>query len=154
MKSQEVINHILNLSEFSKLKAQTTATKALKAYLGTSKQKLVRYAYISDDCLYIGATPGIGTNELKHDSIINSIKIYLNKYFLQMDSNFKPILKVKVFAVREKKREIFRQNSSFKLSEKAIGSFKNHCKDEKLKEIFEKMREVLQNKAQNSGILQ
>lgn len=154
MKSQEVIEHIFNLSEFSKLKAQSTATKALKAYLGAHKQKLVRYAYISDDCLYIGAMPGIGAQELKHDSIIISIKNFLNDYFLRIDSDFKPISRVKVFAVREKKREIICENSTFKLDERAIGSFKIECKDEKLKEIFEKMKSVLQQKAQNSGSVQ
>ena len=105
MKASEVINHIFSLREFYTLSVINKTTKALKVVLGKSKEGLVRYAYIRNDCLYIATRAPFATQELKHDNIINSIKYSLNMYFKAQNDKFSEIKEIKFFVPKFKEPE-------------------------------------------------
>lgn len=152
MKANEVIEHIFTLPQFKALGWQNKATRALKLILGKSKESLVRYAYIRGDCLYIAVRAPFAAQELKHDSIINSIKNALNTYFKTQNdkfykSEFSEIKNVKIFVPKYKEPKIFiAQTKPFILDEKATGYFKIHSKEPKLQSIFKEIQKVLKEK--------
>ncbi len=146
MKASEVINHIFSLREFYALSVINKTTKALKVVLGKSKEGLVRYAYIRNDCLYIAVCAPFAAQELKHDSIINSIKYSLNMYLKAQNNEFYEIKNVKIFVAKHKEPKNSAQNQPLNLEEKASGYFKIHCSKPELSGIFEKIQKILKER--------
>lgn len=149
MKASEIINHILNLPKFFELKEQSITTKALKLILGKSKEKLIRYGYIKDECLYICVSTPFALQELKHDSSTNSIKNFLNMYFsshAELKPGFSKIKSVRLFVAKQKEAKIIVEKSSPKLKEQAKGNFEIKCQDSELKELFEQIKKTVRKK--------
>lgn len=145
MRVDEIINHILNLPGFYKLKNVNYTTKVLKSYLGGRKSAFVRYAYIRANCLYIAVYTNHGLQELKHDSTAFGIKDFLNSNAKKLDLPIKSIEIVKIFI--DSSQPFLSQNISVPtmpaMPELAKGEFEIKCKDEDLKEIFEQIREIV-----------
>lgn len=142
MRIDEIINHILNLPGFYKVKNVNYTTKVLKSYLGGRKSAFVRYAYIRANCLYIAVYTNHGLQELKHDSTAFGIKDFLNYNAKKLDLPIKSIEIVKIF-IDSSQPFISEPISIPTMPELAKGEFEIKCKDENLKEIFEQIREIV-----------
>ena len=145
MRASVVINHILNLPSFYKLKNYNVTTKALRAILGERKSALMRYAYIRAKCLYIGVKSPYGLQELRHDSNTTSIKNFLNAYICANKLDLDPIDDVKIFVV---KSALYSLPKPYKPRQKELakGEFSVRCKNSKLRELFEQIRVVVRQK--------
>lgn len=142
MRASEIINHILNLQDFSRLKNINHTTKVLRLHLGARKNALVRYAYIRGNCLYIAVYSNHGLQELRHDSNTISIKNFLNSNLGLLKFQIEPINDVRVFLEKSKLYQGIRPYTPHQL-ELARGEFKLRCKDKKIKEIFEQIRQIV-----------
>lgn len=142
MRASEIINHILNLQDFSRLKNINHTTKVLRLHLGARKNALVRYAYIRGNCLYIAVYSNHGLQELRHDSNTISIKNFLNSNLGLLKFQIEPINDVRVFLEKSKLYQGIRPYVPHQ-PELARGEFKLRCKDKKIKEIFEQIRQIV-----------
>lgn len=140
MRIDEIINHILNLSGFYKVKNVNYTTKVLKRYLGERRSAFVRYAYIRTNCLYIAVYTNFGLQELKHDSTAFGIKNFLNSNANKLDL---PSIEIVKIFIDSSQPFISEPISIPTMPELAKGEFEINCKDENLKEIFEQIRKIV-----------
>lgn len=144
MKSSQIINHILNLPNFNRLKQSTHLMKALQN-LGYIRAKFIKFATIKSKILYIFANHPAGVQELKHNSSIILIKNILEIYSManEVEFDFE-----KIIICLEKNTQIYKPNlvqNQPNVRLKCDSNFINLAKDSEVYEKFEKIREVLKN---------
>ncbi len=145
MKSSVIINHLLNLPKFKRLKAANEATRALR-FLGRARWRLIRFIYQKDEILFVAVSSNLGLAELKSDSNINMIKYQLNAYISQnQDSALNKIKDVRFFVAREVVSEPAQIAASqpARYIERSDGEFINLAKNQLIKEAFERLRATI-----------
>ncbi len=119
----------------------------LKSLLPNSLSNYIKFLYTKNDTLFFVLTHPSAKMEFNYKH--NLIKSLLNQL-----ETFHPKCKcinlknIKAFVTnRNKKNESFFKNSVIFYKERASGEFKNSAKDERLRELFEQIREEIKNNA-------
>lgn len=153
MKSFEIINHILDLPNFAKLKSFNETTSVLKSMLGRNLAGLIKFAYQKEQnsqiWLFIAVLSPLAMHELKHDSNIFLISSLLKKYCeLNPTSKIKKPDQIRFFIPKTSgisKNPIFGLYNLPKISNLPKGEFENTATDPQIYEAFETIRNIIKN---------
>ncbi len=140
--SAQVLSHIVNQPQYKKL-SQHRCIAVIKSLLPPHLQTMVSFAYIKHKVLYfVLSHPGA---KQEFDIIIDSIKTPLKLYPPQkcLDLDFDDIRAYVSHKPLQKESPLKRETVPM-YTEQSDGKFENNVEDEKLHNIIEKIRKVIE----------
>jgi hypothetical protein len=143
--AEEIISHLINKPQNSKI-VQKRCIDKLISLLPPHLANAVMFTYIKNRTLFFVLNhPGLKMEfNYKHNlikSLLNKIKdIDLKCQIIEVDE-------IKSFVSNKIKPPLANQKPTFTYKERASGKFKNLASSDELKELFEKIKETIQNRS-------
>ena len=141
--SAQVLSHIVNQPQYKKL-FQHQCIDAVKSLMPPHLQNMVSFAYVKQKVLYFVLNhPGA---KQEFDIIISSIKTPLRLYPPEKckEMAFEDI-RAYVSHTPPHKKKTQQSTQEVTYPERATGNFSNTIKDDKLHQLFEKIRQEIAN---------
>jgi len=143
--ASQIINFIQNKPQFSKL-SKYKCIKRIQSIFTPALQKMIKFAYFKNDTLFFVLNhPGA---KQEFDNNIQSIKSALNLYMPDECKNY-VIKDIKAFVTHTPAKEttIYTNDShTQQYLERASGNFSINIKNEKLHELAQSIKKIIQSK--------